>query len=208
MQTILRTALVLCLSFIAGCIAVLPIGEFVPIATDGKIHTSNCLGTKRVSYNFDGVPVSVWLSGSGSEDPPSRLNVVLTLAEGRIAQIPAPLLRTKPMSEGPEKIHSLPTWERSVVRFMKPNSKRLERVTVETAPAAGPLIGGKPNDGDGVLGHNPAKTFNISIPLGGLPAPGYLVQLPAIEIDGKLHTVAPIEYRHQYRVEFMVPVNC
>lgn len=208
MRSILRTALIVALALIAGCVAVLPVGEFVPASADGKVHTSNCLGSKRVSYDFDGVPVGVSLGGSGAEEPPSRLNIWLTLSEGRIARIPAPEIRIRPLGEGSEKIHSLPTWERSVLRFIKPNSKRLERVTVETAPATGPLVGGKPDDGGAVFNRQIARTFNISVPLGGLPAPGYRIQLPAIEIDGKLHTVAPIEYRHQVRLEFMVPLNC
>lgn len=174
MRTILRAALVSCLPVIAGCIAVLPFGEFVPATTDGKVYT-NCVGSKRVSYRFDGVSMGVSLNGSGSEDPPSRLNIWLTPSEGRVARISTPEIRVRPIGEGPEKIHPLPTWERSALRAMKPGSKMLQRVTVETAPAAGPIVGGRLDDSEDVY---------------------------------KLHTVAPIEYRHQYRLEFMVPLNC
>ncbi|MBL8522181.1 MAG: hypothetical protein JNN20_00690 [Betaproteobacteria bacterium] len=180
----------------------------MPSTEDGKVNTSNCLGTKSVRYDFDGVPMWVSLRGSGAKDPPSQLVMGLTLADGHTARIPVPEIRLKPLNDGAEESYPLPAWERSVLRWKLSRNKQLERVTVETGPAAGPLIGGKPNDGDNIFGPAPTKTFVASIPLKGLPAPAYHVQLPAIEINGKLHAVEPIKYRHEVRVKFMVPVNC
>ena len=208
MRSILRTLLMFCLPAIAGCIAFVPVAELMPSTTGGTIHTSNCMGTRTVRYDFDGVPIWVSVRSNGPDTPPSRLTMGLILAEGHIARIPAPVIRIKPLDERPEESHPLTAWERSVLRRIKPQGSRLERVIVETGPAAGPLVGGTPHDGDDVVGHATAKAFSISIPLAAPPAPGYRVQLPSIEIDGKVHTFAPIEYRLQYRVEFMVPLNC
>ena len=208
MRSITRTTLISCLPAIAGWIAVVPVAEFMPATTEGMIHTSNCMGAKSVRHDFDGVPVWVSLSGSGADHPPTRLAMGLTLAEGRVARIPIPDIRVKPLDERPEQSFPLPAWERRVLRRVKPKSNRLEPVTVETGPASGPLVGGKPNDGEDVMGRPAAKSFVVNIPLGDFSAPGYRVQLPSIEIDGTVHTIAPIEYRLQYRMEFMVPLNC
>jgi hypothetical protein len=102
----------------------------------------------------------------------------------------------------------LPVWERNVLRKMKTKRNQLERVTVETGPASGPLVGGKPNDGDDAMGRPTAKGFTVSIRLAPPTASGYRIQLPAIEINGKMYPIAPIEFRHQHRLEFMVPINC
>jgi hypothetical protein len=198
----------LCLPAIAGCIAVVPIAEFVPTTTDGTIHTSNCMGNKSVRHDFDGVPVWVYLSGSGTDSSPSRLTMGLSLGEGRVARIPVPVIRIKPLDERPEQSFPLPAWQRTVLRKMKTKRNRLERVVVETGPASGPLVGGRPDDGPDVMGRPVTKSFVVNIPLAALPARGYRVELPAIEINGKLHAIAPIEYRQHLRVEFMVPLNC
>ena len=208
MRSILRCVHIALLPILGGCIAVLPVGEFMPATADGIVHTSNCLGDKSVRYDFDGVPMWVALHGSGSENQPIRLTIGLSLADGRIAHVPSPEIRIRSLDERPEQTLPLPAWERNVLRMMKLKRNRLERVTVETGPASGPLVGGKPNDGDDVMGRPAAKSFTVSIQLGTPSAPGYRIQLPAIEINGKMHTIAPIEFRHQYRLEFMVPLNC
>jgi hypothetical protein len=114
----------------------------------------------------------------------------------------------KPTNTYPEEMRPLPMWERKVFRRIKPGSNRLERVTVETVPAAGPVIGGKPADGDDMIGQAATKTFAVTMSLSATPASGYRVQLPPMEINGKLHNFAPIDYQRQRRVETMVPVNC
>ena len=209
MRTIRRIAFFPLLPFIAGCIAVLPVGEFVPATTDGKVvnTSTHCLGSKNVGYNFDGVPMTVFLRPSGPSSDPLQLKIILSLAEGRVARIPSPEIRIKPLDDGPEEVRLLPLWKRTVLRLLPPRNKQLQDVTVETGPATGPLVGGKPNE-ENHFGYRPAsKVFTVTVPLSDLPS-GYRIQLPAIEIDGKLHTVAPIEYRHQVRLEFMVPLNC
>jgi hypothetical protein len=208
MRAILLTALFSCLPAIAGCIAVVPVAEFMPATTDGTLDTSHCMGAKSVRHVFDGVPVWVYLSGSGTDSSPARLTMGLALAEGRVARIPAPEIRIRPLDAVTEQGFLLPAWERSVLRKMKTRRNRLERVIVETGPPSGPLVGGTPDDGGDVMGRPTTKSFVVSIALAALPARGYRVELPAIEIDGRLHAIAPIEYRQQLRVEFMVPLNC
>ncbi len=208
MRSILRNVHIALLPVLGGCIAVLPVGEFMPATADGIVHTSNCVGAKSVRYDLDGVPAWVALHGSGSEKQPIQLTIGLILADGRVARVPFPEIRIRPLDERQEETLPLPTWERNVLRRMKTKRNRLERVTVETGPASGPLVGGKPNDGDDVIGRPTAKSFTVSIPLASPTASGYRIQLPAIEINGKLHPIAPIEFRHQYRLEFMVPLNC
>jgi hypothetical protein len=64
----LRLVLFSCLAMLAGCIAIVPITEYVQTTTGGVVHTSNCLGAKSVRYNIDGVPV--WISlDRGIGDP-------------------------------------------------------------------------------------------------------------------------------------------
>ncbi|MEQ1515312.1 MAG: hypothetical protein ABL931_02345 [Usitatibacteraceae bacterium] len=208
MRSILTKLLIALLPVLGGCIAVLPVGEFVPATADGTVHTSHCVGAKSVRYEFDGVPAWVTLDGSGSEKRPVRLTMGLILADGRVARVPSPEIRVKPLDERPEEILPLPAWERNVLRRMKTKRNRLERVTVETGPASGPLVGVKPNDGGDVMGRPMEKWFTVSIPLASPIASGYRIHLPAIEINGKLHPIAPIEFRHQYRLEFMAPLNC
>ena len=208
MRSILRTALFSCLPAIAGCIAVLPVAEFIPATMGGGTIQTNCVGAKYVFYNFDGVQVWVDLRGSGEGYPPPQLVMGLKLADRRVARIPAPEIRIKVLADGKEASRPLPAWERSVALSMKPTSNWFKQVIVETGPASGPLIGGTPDDGDNVMFKSIAKSFTVSIPMGGLPTAGYRVQLPSIEIDGKAHTFAPIEYRQQHRLAFMVPLNC
>ncbi|MFN5028263.1 MAG: hypothetical protein ACK5D9_03915 [Burkholderiales bacterium] len=195
------------LAMLAGCIAIVPITDYVPTTTGGVVHTSNCLGAKSVRYNIDGVPV--WISLDRGIRDPLQLVVGMTLAEGQAVRIPTPAIGIKPIDTHPEEMRPLPMWERQVFRFIKPGSNRLERVTVETAPATGPILGGLPADGDDVMiGHAKAKTFVAIVSLSATPASGYRVQLPAMEINGTLHNFAPIDYQQRGRVEFMVPVNC
>lgn len=195
------------LAMLAGCIAIVPITEYVPTTTDGVVHTSNCLGAKTVRYNIDGVPV--WISLDRGIDDPLQLVVGMTLAEGQVVRVPTPAIGIKPIDTHPEEMRPLPMWERKVFRFIQPRSNRLERVTVETAPAAGPILGGLPADGEDVMfGHVKAKTFVAIVSLSATPASGYRVQLPPMEINGKLHNFAPIDYQQRGRVDFMVPVNC
>jgi hypothetical protein len=59
-----------------------------------------------------------------------------------------------------------------------------------------------------MFGHVKAKTFVAIVSLSATPASGYRVQLPPMEINGKLHNFAPIDYQARGRVDFMVPVNC
>ncbi len=210
MPLILRTLLVLLLPMLSGCIAVLPITEYIPTTTGGVINTSNCVGRKSVRYDFDGVPLSIFVRSGGvtggSSDSPQLL-LRLPLDEGQTARFSTPEVRIKPLDGTPEEGRALPMWERTVLRIVKPNSKRYERVTVETVPAADTLIGGKPNDGEGVMMLTHYKFFDMSIPLGAAAA-GYRVTLPTIEINGKPHTIAPIEYQKHHRLKFMVPINC
>jgi hypothetical protein len=64
----LRLVVFSCLAMLAGCIAIVPITEYVPTTTGGVVHTSNCLGAKSVCYNLDGVPL--WISlDRGIGDP-------------------------------------------------------------------------------------------------------------------------------------------
>lgn len=207
MLVTLRLALAPCLAMLAGCVAVVPITEYVPTTTGGVVHTSNCLGAKSVRYNIDGVPV--WISLDRGIGDPLQLVVGMTLADGQVVRIPMPAIGIKPVDTHPEQTRPLPMWERKVFRFIKPGSNRLERVTVETAPANGPILGGMPAVGDDVMiGHAKAKTFLVTVSLSVTPASGYRVQMPAMEINGKLHNFAPIDYQKQRRAEFMVPVNC
>ena len=206
MHLIPRSALLLLFPLVGGCIAVLPIAEFIPSTPAGTIHTSNCVGAKSVRYDLDGVPAWVELRSSGMEGKEPRLFMGMILSEGRVARIPLPEVRIKPLDERPEEIHPMPAWGRYV--FRKKTRRTLERVAAETAPATGPLVGGKPVDGDGALNLTKAKAFTIEVSLKGLPARGYRIQLPPVEIDGKAHSFAPIEYRLEYRVEFMAPLNC
>lgn len=208
MRSILAIVLIALLSVLGGCIAVFPVGEFMPSTVDGKIHTSNCLGAKSVRYDFDGVPAWARLDNNGSKNQALQLTMGLTLADGSVARVPSPEIRVKPIDEQPEEIQPLPTWQRNVLRKMKTKRNQLERVAIETAPASGPLVGGKPDDGDDVVGRPNAKSFTVSIPLASPAASGYRIQLPAIEINGKMHAIAPIEFRYQRRLEFMVPLNC
>ena len=208
MRSIMRNMHIALLPALGGCIAILPVGEFMPATADGTVHTANCVGAKSVRYDFGGVPAWVSLNGSGSEKRPIRLTIGLVLADGHVARVPSPEIRIKPLDGRPEEIRALPAWERNVLRRMKTKRNRLEHVTVETGPASGPLIGGKPNDGDDVMARPTAKSFTVTIPLGSPIASGYRIQLPAIEINGKTHPIAPIEFQHQYRLEFMVPLNC
>ncbi len=202
----LRLVLFPCLAMLVGCIAIVPISEYVPTTTGGVVHASNCLGAKSVRYNIDGVPV--WISLDRGMGDPLQLVVGVTLAEGQIVRVPMPAIGIKPIDTHPEEVRPLPMWERKVFRPIKPRSNRLERVTVETAPAAGPIIGGIPADGDDVIGQARTKTFAVIMSLSATPALGYRVQLPAMDINGKVHNFAPIDYQRQRRVEFMVPVNC
>ncbi len=171
------------LALLAGCIAIVPITEYVPTTTDGVVHTSNCLGAKSVRYNIDGVPV--WISLDRGIDDPLQLVLGMTLAEGQVVRVPTPAIGIKPIDTHPEEMRPL------------------------TAPAAGPILGGLPADGEDVMfGHVKAKTFVAIVSLSATPVSGYRVQLPAMEISGKLHNFAPIDYQRRGRVEFMVPVNC
>ena len=122
MRSITRTTLISCLPAIAGCVAFIPVAEFMPATTEGMILASNCMGAKSVRYNFDGVPVWVSLSDSGADHPPTRLAMGLTLAEGRVARIRIPEIRIKPLDERPEQSFPLPAWERRVLRRVKPKA--------------------------------------------------------------------------------------
>jgi hypothetical protein len=210
MPLILRTALILLLPMLSGCIAVLPISEYVPTTTGGVVNTSNCVGRKSVQYDFNGVPLSIFVRSGGvtggSSDSPQLL-LRLPLDEGQTARFSTPEFRIKTLDGTTEEGRTLPAWERIISRAVKPNSKRYERVTVETVPIADALVGAKPNDGADVMLQIPYKIFSMSIPLGAA-ASGYRVTLPTIEINGKPHTIAPIEYQKQLRLEFMVPINC
>lgn len=216
MRLMLRTLLISCLTLIAGCVAFIPIAEYMPATPDGVVHTSNCIGEKSVRYDFDGVPMHVHLLGSATP----KLVMGLTLAKGRVARFPVAEIRITPLTNLPtltsftpssikaDDIRPLPNWDRYVLRRIKPNSNRLERVVIESAPAAGPIIGGMPIDGESVLGRFSAKSFSVTLTLDDTPAEGFIVQLPAIDINGKRYTIAPITYRHQRRMEFIVPINC
>lgn len=202
----LRLAPILGLASLSGCIAIVPIAEYVPTTSDGIVHTSKCVGAKSVQYNIDGVPMRISL-GRGMDN---RLQLVvgLTLSDGQIVRVPMPIIGIKPSDMHSAEMRSLPTWERTVFRRIKQGSNRLERVTVETAPATGPVIGGAPTDGGDVIGHATTKTFAVTMSLSATPASGYRVQLPSMEVNGKLHNFAPIDYQLQHRVETMVPFNC
>ena len=202
----LRIFFLAVLAVLAGCVAVVPITEYTPTTTDGTLHTSNFLGAKSVRYVFDGVPVFVTLDRGRTE--PLELRIGLTLAEGQVARVPAPEIRISSLDQRSVEVRLLPDWERHALRFVKPRNKRLERVIVEIAPAAGPLVGGVVDDGSDVVRRPATKTFSTSIPIRSLAASGYQIALPAIEINGRLNSISPIEYRKQHRVEWMVPANC
>jgi hypothetical protein len=206
MRSISSLAILTWLFVLSGCIAVLPISEYVPTTSDGIVHTSNCLSAKTVQYRLGTVPVSVWFGSSGSEPP--QLTIGLNLSEGQVVGFPVPEVRVTPIDEGAPEVRHLPQWERKVFRRMKPGGNRLERVTVETAPATGPLVGGIPNDGADVMGLGNAKSFKATIPMRAGQKTGYRIELPAIEINGRLYEIGPIEYRLQRRVEIMAPLNC
>ncbi len=213
MSVILRTVFVfvLMLTSLAGCIAVLPVTEYIPTTTGGVVRTSNCLGMHSVRYDFDGVPMSVSVrsgdAGGGSSDSP-QLALSLSLMEGQIVRFTTAEIRIKPLDGRLEENRAMPAWERIVSRRVKPTSKRYERVAVETVPAAESLIGGNPNDVDDVMPRRADKMFSMNIPLGTPAATGYRVTLPTIEINGKQHTIAPIDYQKQRRLELMAPINC
>ncbi|MFN7221460.1 MAG: hypothetical protein ACK5UX_12585 [Burkholderiales bacterium] len=206
MRSISILAILAWLSVLSGCIAVLPISEYVPTTSDGIVHTSNCLSAKTVQYRFGTVPVSVWFESGASESP--QLTVCLNLSEGQVVRFPAPEVRVTSIDEGAPEVRHLPQWERKVFRRMTPGGNRLERVTVETAPATGPLVGGIPNDGAEVMGLGNAKSFKATIPMRAGQKTGYRIELPAIEINGTLYEIGPIESRLHRRVEIMAPLNC
>jgi hypothetical protein len=208
---VFRMALLAILPVFSGCIAVLPISEYIPTTAGGTVNTSNCVGRKSVRYDFDGVPVYLSMragsmSGGSSDNP--QLVMTLSLTEGQTVRFPTPEIRVKPADGTSEEVRALPAWQRTATRLVKPNRSLLETVTVETVLATDPLVGAKINDGEGFRSYGSAKIFRMYVSLGATPATGYRVTLPAIEINGKLHTIAPIDYEKQLRLEFMVPINC
>lgn len=43
-RSLLRYVYIALFPVLGGCIAVLPVGEFMPATADGTVHTANCFG--------------------------------------------------------------------------------------------------------------------------------------------------------------------
>lgn len=190
---------------VSGCVLLWPVDEFVPFTTGGEVYESHCLAVKSMKYKLDGAELSVGISGNGSQKYPHHLYFYMTPAVGQTVRVPVPEVRVQPLDGRPVRLHMITGWLDNDAEYDgQTGSMQRAAPTDPTAPMNGRVI-------KRTFNNRPFErrySFSTRVMLEPPPTPGYRITLPGIEVDGKLHQLAPIEFRFRTRIEWFAPLNC
>lgn len=177
---------------IAGCVPFLTFVDFTPEMAGGQIRASNCLGMERVEYKIDGIQLTISASmrSSTGESAPVPYVFFAIPVNTKVELLSPEILVASPLSVAGKRV-TIPVFK----------TPRTQAQLARKRP---------PTESSGVNFQNLTATSNfaIEVPLTGMPADDFRIELPDMKINGKTVTIPPIIFKKIRRTEIMAPLNC
>lgn len=193
MTTLLLRLMAVCLLAVTtACVPILAYDEYLPKMAGGTVRTSNCMDTKSVRYETNGIALTASVYKPWRGQP--TFSVGFSVAAGITVGLQQHMVQIASPANAPARQVAI---------------RAIQHRDHFTAPIQS-MLPSSAMVGDNVLQGTRAypRNFWLTVPLDEGESAESHITLPLLSINGNTVSIPPVTFRRHTRIHVMVPLNC